>query len=539
MKKKSRERFHEIVKVFAKYGIGILLESNKKENMKSPQNLRKALEELGPTFVKIGQILSTRSDLLPDKYVKELIKLQDAAPIEMTETIRGVFKESIGRDISECFKEFDDYPLASASIAQVHQAVLNDGTEVVVKIQRPDIYEIMKMDIAILKRLIKFTKIKITIVDPIAVLDEIAKITEEELNFITEGNNILQFIENNKKANVICAPKLITDIWSDKVIVMQKMDGIKISELDKIEAEGYDKKEIAQKLALAYCKQVFEDGFFHADPHPGNILIYENKICFLDFGIVGRLDSSLRQWLNSAMIAVATKDKEKLVEAILAIAIKKGRVDKGALYEDIAYIVDVYMTTSLKNIKIAVFLQEIFDVVKKNNMQFPTELSMLIRGLVILEGVVAEVDPEFEMITAVISFADTKNKRNILKIFDKEEIAINLYKYTRDGMRIPGKVLDVLNKIENGNTRIKLSVDNMDKYIAKFDTMVNRITGGLIISALVLSSSIIVSSRIGPCYEDISLIGIVGYFISSICAFVLLKNIVKTGKFSKEDKEKK
>ena len=280
MKKKSRERFHEIVKVFAKYGIGILLESNKKENMKSPQNLRKALEELGPTFVKIGQILSTRSDLLPDKYVKELIKLQDAAPIEMTETIRGVFKESIGRDISECFKEFDDYPLASASIAQVHQAVLNDGTEVVVKIQRPDIYEIMKMDIAILKRLIKFTKIKITIVDPIAVLDEIAKITEEELNFITEGNNILQFIENNKKANVICAPKLITDIWSDKVIVMQKMDGIKISELDKIEAEGYDKKEIAQKLALAYCKQVFEDGFFHADPHPGNILIYENKILF-------------------------------------------------------------------------------------------------------------------------------------------------------------------------------------------------------------------------------------------------------------------
>lgn len=537
--KKSTERFKEIVKIFAHYGFGYFLESSKNKNKKSPENLRKAFEELGPTFIKIGQVLSTRTDILPGEYVKELVKLQDSVPRENMDVVEAMFKDSINKSINECFLYFNETPMASASVSQVHEAILMDGSPVVVKLQRPNIYEKMRMDINILKRIIKFTntKINIKVVNPLEVLEQIEETTKKELNFITEGNSILRFKENNKDVPPIYAPELIKEIWSEKVLVLEKISGFKINDLKRIESEGYDNKDIAKKLALSYCKQIFEDGFFHADPHPGNLLIYQGKICFLDFGIMGELDGKLRDWLNDAMGAIATKDKNKLVDCILAIGIKQGRIDRGDIYEDISYLVDTYLTTSLKNIKITILLQEIFEITRKNNIQLPKELVILVRGLMILEGVVAEIDPEIEIIGVVITFAKSKNKFQLLKELNREEILLSALEFTRDTVRIPSKTLEVLNKISSGKVQLKFNINNIEIIVSKIDTMVNRLTGGLLIASLVISSSMIISNNVGPTYKGISIIGIIGYIISTIFASILLYNMIRTGLFNSQDKK--
>lgn len=530
MKGKSRERFQEIVKVFASYGFGYIVEGKKNKKQKSPENLRKAIEELGSTFIKLGQILSTRTDILPDEYIKELIKLQDSVPAEEIAALRSVFETSIKKDMDECFLYFNEKPLASASVAQVHEAILINGQSVVVKIQRPNIYEQMKLDIAILKRIIKFTKskINITVMDPLEVLEEIEYTTEKELDFLNEGKNILIFKENNKELAAIYAPDLINEIWSDKILVLEKISGFKINDLVEIKKEGYDNKEIARKLALSYCKQIFDDGFFHGDPHPGNVLISKGKICFIDFGIMGELKPELKAWFNSSMIAIATKDTSKLVECILAVGIKNGKVNKANLYEDIANFCDSYLTTSLKNIKMAELIQEVFKITKDNNIQLPRELVLLVRGLVILEGVVAEVDPELEIITVVISFIKSKNKLNGLKLLNKEEALVSAYQLARDTIRIPSKTLEVLNRMANGKSVINFKLENVEDLILKLESMVNRMTGGLIIAALLIASSLILNSKAGPTYNGLSIMGIVGYLVSALFALILLFDMFKS-----------
>lgn len=541
MEKNSRQRFQEIVKVFASYGFGYLMESNSKQEKKSPYNLRKAIEELGPTFVKIGQILSTRSDILPKEYVNELVKLQDSVPAESMETLKRIFETSVNKKMENCFKYFNETPLASASVSQVHSAVLLDGTEVVVKIQRPDIYDEMRMDLAILKRILKFTntRLDIKVVNPLEVIEEIEQTVETELDFLLEGRNMLKFRENNADIAFMYVPKLITDIWSDKIIVQEKIEGFKITDSSRLIKEGYDNIDVARKLALSYCYQVFDQGFFHADPHPGNILIYDGKLCFIDFGIVGTLDDNLKSWLNSAVLAIATRDKNKVVDCILKIGIKDGRIDRGELYEDVSYLVDMYLTTSLKNLKMTVLLQEVFEITRKNNIQFPKELVTLVRGLMILEGVIAEIDPELDAISVIVSYMTSKGKMGILKNFDKTEAVISTYEFIRDLIRLPTKSIELLNKAVNGKAQLTFSVANLEKYVHKIDTMVNRLTGGLIIAALLISSSVIVASKIGPSYKGVSIIGILGYGVATIFAMVLLRSMIKTGLFRTKDKKRK
>ena len=531
MKRRSRERFQEIVRVFASYGFGYLIDSTK-NNKKSPENLRKAIEELGPTFIKIGQILSTRSDILPQEYVKELVKLQDSVPKEKSEILEEVFEGSIHKRIDECFIYYNKEPLASASVAEVHEAKLLDGRNVVVKIQRPNIYEMMKMDLSILRRIIKFAgskvKFDIKVVDPLEVLDEIEQTTEEELSFINEGKNIIRFKEENKDIAPVYVPELINYIWSEKVLVLERIEGFKINDIDAIKKFGYDNKDIAKKLSVSYCNQIFEKGFFHADPHPGNLLISDGKICFIDFGIMGTIDENLREWLNLTIIAIVTKDKNKVVDCILAIGIKEARISRGDLYDDVSYLVDTYLATSLKNIKIRVLIEEVFNITKKNNIQMPRELVTLVRGLVILEGVVAEVDPQIEIISIVSSYMKSRNKMFLFSELRKEDIIISAYDLVRDLSRLPSRAIELLDKTSNGKTDIKLSITNLDKIFSEINVVVNRLTGGLIVSSLLIASSLIIASKVKPCYKGISIIGIIGYGLSTIFAMIILRDMRKT-----------
>lgn len=538
---KSRDRFQEIIRVFISYGFGYLIDSKFNNSKKSPINLRMALEELGPTFIKIGQILSTRPDLLPEEYINELIKLQDSAPEESFENIKSVFEESINKKIYDCFLYFSKKPTASASIAQVHEAILNDGRAVIVKIQRPNIYNTMKTDIDIIKKIIKLSKgrIDIDIVDPLAVIEELESTTEKELDFIDESKSIVKFRENNENISPIYAPDVISSLCSEKVLTLEYINGFKINDMKMIEKKGYSNKDIAKKLALSYCKQIFDDGFFHGDPHPGNLLISNGRICFIDFGITGELDEGLKNWLNKAMIAVATGDKNKIVDFILAIGIKRGKVNKGNLYEDVSYLFTTYLNTSLKNIKIAVLLEEMFSIVKNNNIQFPKELAILFRGLVILEGVIAEVDPQLDIISVITSFVKGKNKMLLIKDINEEELVLSAYSFFRDASRIPSKAVEALSSISDGRAKINFNITDLENSVDHISNMVNRLVGALIISSLIIASSLIISNNVGPIYKGISLMGIAGYIISAIFAIFLLIAVVRDGGFRSKKKKRK
>lgn len=540
MMQNSSSRFREIVKVFSRYGLEYIFDKKDCDNKRSPENLRKAFEELGPTFIKIGQILSTRPDILPRQYIDELVKLQDSASEETFEVMINIVKESINEKLEDYFISINPICIAAASIAQVYEGTLVDGREVIIKIQRPEIYKKMQQDLSILIRIIKLMKKRINIsevIDPVEVLEEIKLSTQEELDFTIEACNINKFREYNKNVVPIYAPYVVDELVSSKVIVLEKIKGFKINCVDILLENGYDTKDIAKKLALSYCKQIFEDGFFHGDPHPGNILISEKKICFIDFGIMGQLSSNMKHWLSSAMAAIATKDKEKLVECILSVSIKRGRVSKVSLYDSVSYLLDTYLATSIKNIKLSLLLQEILNIARHNNIQLPKELITLTKGMIILEGVVSELDPELEIIDVIISFMKSKNRFLLLKYLDTEEILVSLCSFMRDSAKLPTKTIELFNKIYEGKAQVKIKIRDIDKIISEMNRMVNRITEVVLIAALMLSSSLIVSRNVKPTYKGVSIIGLTGYLIAAVLAILLLISTIKSCGFCHKDKK--
>lgn len=532
MYKNSVKRFNEIVKVLAFYGFGFIVDTKLKNEKNSPENLRKAFEELGPTFIKIGQLLSTRPDILPANYIEELSKLQDnVLPIPF-DSIKKVFFSQFKREISDCFSYFNTNPLASASVAQVHEAVLKDGKEVIVKLQRPNIEEMMHLDINILKRIIRLTKggLDDTLIDPLEALDEILAATKKELNFINEANNIKKFQELNKNIAFLHVPYVVDELTNKKVITMEKLAGFKIDNLAKLQDGGYDRKDLSKKLTLSYLKQIFEDGFFHGDPHPGNILILEGKLCYIDFGIMGNLSDSLKAALNEVIMGIAYEDINKIISVLMSIGIKKGFVNRNNLYEDIDYLFASYLSTSLQNIKISAMLQEILDMAKKNNLSLPKDFTLLIRGLVIIEGVVVKIYPDINILDIAVPYVKSKNSLLILEKIKFDELLINSYKFTRDFSKVPSKALELSDSLIKGRAKIQLEHKNLNKPIAELNKMVNRIVFALIISSMIMGSSLILNSNIGPKVYNVSILGITGFLIAAIMGFCLLISIIKSGR---------
>lgn len=529
----SKKRFNEILKVLISYGFGHLVGKSEEEKH-SPTNLRKAFEELGPTFIKLGQIMSTRRDMLPKEYIEELKKLQDNVPQENINDVKNTFFQSIGKSIEECFSYFNEEPIASASISQVHEAILKSGERVVVKIQRKEIYELMTTDIAILIKIFSLNKVrnKIKIIDPVEALNELLTITQKELNFLIEAESMIRFKEENKENTIIYAPEVYEDFTSRMVLTQEYIEGFKVNDRENIESCGYNKKDIIRKLALAYCKQVFDYGFFHGDPHPGNILICDGKLSFIDFGIMGAIDDYTKECLNDVMIGIALEDKEKVVDFILAVGIKRGKVDRNNLYEGVTSLFNNYLNTSLKNIKIGNVFEEIIDMAKSNNIAFPSDLALLMRGMLILEGVAADLDPHFDIMEIVIDFVKMESKRTLLDKVTIEEVALKTYSTLRDGAKIPQAVLRVLKGLEEGRTKVQLSVNELNSIISSLDRMVNRLVAGLLIASLIIGSSFIVSSKVGPEFRGVSLLGVIGYILSGILAIVLLISMIKAGEFN-------
>ena len=488
---KSGSRLKEITAVLRKHELtrGI-----------TPEKLRLILEDLGPTFIKIGQIMSLHSDVLPKKYCDELMKLRsDVAPMPFSE-VEEVIEDSYGYPWQEVFSQIEKETLGSASIAQVHRATLKTGEEVVVKVQRKGIYDTMARDIGLLHKAVKLVppiSIKETI-DFSMVLDELWVVTQEEMNFLTEAANMEEFARRNKDIAYVRTPVLYKEFTTHHVLVMEYIEGYPIDEKEVLEKEGYDLEEIGTKLVDHYIKQVMDDGFFHADPHPGNVHISDGKIVWIDMGMMGRLSDRDRELISDAIQGIAINDIGMIQDAVLALGEFRGKPDQSKLYEDISSLMIKYGKLDMGNIDVAEAMQDLMEVMKTNRISMPHGLTMLARGLTQMEGVLAEICPQ-----------------------------INMVEIASARIEIPSLAADALQGYMKGQTRVNLDLHVSKDLAELLRRLVRNIVMGLWVMALLISSSIICTTNMKPKLWGIPAIGAIGYLMAFVIVmYVFIKHFL-------------
>ena len=480
----NRSRLREILSVIHKHNIARGV---------SPEKIRLILEDLGPTYIKLGQILSMRSDILPKAICDELMHLQnEVTPMPFSE-VQEVIREAYGVPLEEVFSRFEEKPIGSASIAQVHRAALRrTGEEVVVKVQRQGIYETMSRDIAFLHRALRvMPAVNMSgLVDMNKILDEMWMVAQEEMNFLVEAKNMEEFEHLNQDVAYVASPKLYREFTAPQVLVMEYIDGIPIDHKEELMEAGYDLNEIGTKLADNYVKQITEDGFFHADPHPGNIRIRDGKIVFLDMGMMGTLSERDRRTISQAVKGVARNDPEACLEAVLKLGVVSGDVDRRQLYKDCETMLDRYGSIDLGTMDLSQVVTDIMEIMKKNHIGMPGGLSMLVRGLATVEGVVVDVAPGI----SVTQVATARISKKFLKDFDLhgnlQRDARALYESAYKALDIPALVSDTLRTGLKGDGRIGVDVHPGEDTEKLARTLVQKICAALVCAALILASAV-------------------------------------------------
>lgn len=514
-----KSRLREMTAVLHKYEITKGL---------TPEKLRMILEDLGPTFIKIGQIMSMHSDILPKRYCDELMRLRsDVKPMPFSE-VSEVLEESYGCSWGAIFREINEKPLGSASIAQVHKAVLKDGSPVVIKVQRKGIYGIMARDIALLRKAVRLlppVSIK-GMVDLDMVLGELWDVTREEMNFLTEAANMEEFARKNEGIAYVGFPVLYQEYTTIHVLVMEYIDGFNIDDKETLLANGYDLKEVGSRLADHYMKQVMEDGFFHADPHPGNLRVRDGKIIWIDMGMMGRLTERDREYIALAVRGVAVNDVGLIQEAVMALGEFKKNPDPSRLYEDISSLLTKYGTVDMGQIDVAEVMMDLMEVMKENGIIMPHGLTMLARGLTHMEGVLADIAPEINM----VEIAAGRIKENTIRNFDwKKELKSGgktLYRAVQRALDIPVLVSDAVQGYLKGQTKVNLDLHASPELARLLRRMVQNIVMGLWVMALLISSSIICTTDMKPKIWGIPALGAFGYVIAfGIVMYVFLKHL--------------
>lgn len=507
----NKNRLREIISVMHKHNIARGV---------SPEKIRLILEDLGPTYIKLGQILSMRSDILPKKICDELIHLQsDVTPMPFSE-VQAVLREAYGVDPEEVFASFEEVPIGSASIAQVHRARLKaTGEDVVVKVQRRGIYETMSRDMAFLHRALRvMPPINMNgLVDMNKILDEMWMVAQEEMNFLSEARNMEEFANLNKDVVFVTSPRLYREFTTPQVLVMEYIDGIPIDDKERLLADGYDLDEIGTKLADNYVKQIMEDGYFHADPHPGNVFVRGGKIVWMDMGMMGRFSQRDQTQIKKAIRGVATHDISDIVEAVLSLGEFHDRPDQKRLYADISDWMAQYGNASFGSMNMGSVLQDIAEIMKANRVAMPHSLTMLVRGLTTIEGVMAEISPDISLVqVATVRMSERSFSRKDIRKELKEN-GQEIYRALHKSIQIPSYVADLLHSYTNGQTRINLDLHSTQDLNMILKSVTRHLVAGFLIAALLISSSIICTTGMSPKILGIPALGMIGY----ILAFVL------------------
>ena len=489
---REKERLKEI--------ITILKDSNLIRGI-TPEKLYNTLSKLGPTFIKIGQIMSSRYDILPKEYCDELSKLRsNVSPMSFSK-IKEILEDEFG-NIYDVFSDIDEKSLGSASIAQVHKATLVNGDKVVVKVQRENIYETMSMDIKLIKKAINILHLNsiIKVMDLTEAIDEMFNVAKEEMNFEIEASHLEEFAENNKDIVYIGAPKVYRSLVTKRVLVMEYVDGIKLDEKDKLLSYGYDLEEIGLKLANNYIKQAIDDGFFHADPHLDNILIRDGKIIYLDLGMMGRLSARNKSLLKNCMKAIVKNDIYEIERTLVSMSNSKYEIDHTKLRIDIEQILDKNATTNINDINTMEFINSMFNMLRKHNLKLDRNITMLIRGIGVIEGSLESVSPNINLFMVL---SNKIREESINELMSKDTIS----KAGRDILslgnslpKIPNELLNLITDINRGETKFDIEMTNSDRQIDKLESMLHQIIIGVLDAALLLGASMVESEILRNIY---------------------------------------
>ena len=458
-------RLKEIISVISKHD---LLKN------KSPQNIRETIEELGPTFVKMGQILSSRSDLIPSSISDELKKLRCSVKPMTKEEVYNILNREYQGNVDEYFEKIEENPIGSASIAQTHLGILKTKEKVAIKIQRPNIYEMMTLDTKLLKKaisILKLDKIFSNIIDLQAILDEMYDSAKEEMDFLIEANHIEQFKNNNQDIAYIKPLIVHKEISTPYVLVMEFIDGPFINETEKLISLGYDMEEIANKLADNYIKQAIDDGFYHADPHSDNIKIQNGKIVYLDFGMMGTLTQKNKRILNDCIDAIISNNISDIAHILVSLDVSSNDIDYMKLKSDIKRVLDKNKTTEISSINIKEFASDMFELLNSNSITLPKDISMLIRGIVVIEGVLEEINPNINLMQVLKNRVKTKN------FITKEYIEKNALKLLQNSnslCSIPNEALTLLKGVNNGELRFQIELNDSKNQMNRIEDIFHQ-----------------------------------------------------------------
>ncbi|MBR5623954.1 AarF/ABC1/UbiB kinase family protein [bacterium] len=547
-------RYKEITAILLRYGYRDLLErlhlgdqqklkevfrekneeSSELVSLSGPERLRFLLEELGTTFIKFGQILSTRTDLLPEEYCAELKKLQDHVTPTPDETAKALIAQELGQKVEDIFREFSPQPIACASIAQVYKAKLPTGETVAVKVRHPDIERKIAADLAIMEDLARLLERNISdlaALRPVALVKEFGRNLSNETNLLIEANNLERFNTQNEGKEGLRLVKLYRELTTSKVLVMEFMEGVKISDTEKLRSLDLDLKAVAHSGTRIILEQVFVQGFFHGDPHPGNILVLEDgRICFLDFGLMGKLNRSQRLSLAEMLVAVSRRRDDDLLKGVLALSENGDEIkDQAELGRDLSDFVDKYAYLPLDKLKVNEILNDLLKLLTVHGIVLPPEISTLVKVLAMLEGTGVALDPEFQVLEEIKPFAE----KLILEKYDPKRIATDmthtsaeLYRLLRD---LPDEARELIKVVKKAELKINFSSAGLKFLMRAFDKDANRLAYALIVSSLLLASSILLLAHVPPVYHEVSLMGLVGLVVSGAMGLWLLIAIARSG----------
>lgn len=549
---RSIRRYLNIVRVLSRYGFDQVLEmlgladvivrSRRLLRPEAPdiarltaaERMRLVLEELGPTFIKLGQILSTRPDVIPQSFVLEFEKLQDDVPSFPFEEVLAQISGELGGPVGQYYAEIDPVPLAAASIAQVHRARLITGEDVVIKVRRPGIVEVVESDISALMALAGLAERHISgseLYDPVGIVREFARTIRREMDFLREGHTIEKIRDNFIRTPWMYFPHVYWEQSSKAILTMEYIAGIKVSDREKLTELGLDVKLIARRGADSFLEMVLHHGLFHGDPHPGNVLILPNSvICLLDYGIVGRLDEDLKTFLTDLLTAVVSRDMDEIVSLLLFAGDISESLDVVALKRDIYNFIDSSYEIPLKEIEIGNVLMEFVEVITLHHIRISPDLMLLIKSLVLVEGMGRSLDPAFDMVEHLRPFIAKALRQKISPLRISRDFNKILFSYMNLARNIPRDLKEIINRINRNKFKIDLEHRGLDKFTTEFDRSINRLSISMILASIIIGSSIMMQIDKGPKIMDFPVFAFIGYTAAGIVGLWLVYAVIRSGR---------
>lgn len=463
-----------------------------------PEHVRMAFEELGATFIKLGQILSTRSDLLPPAYLAEFSKLQDAAPTIPFAVVRETIASELGQPVEAVFSTFDPVPLAAASIGQAHAATLLDGTDVVVKVRRPGVAEQVEEDLAILQNLAATASRRSEFAsqyDLVGLTEEFAQTLRAELDYPREGRNAERFAANFANDETAHIPRIFWSATTSQVLTLERIHGIKINDLAALEAAHIDRAALAKRAASIVLKMVFEDGFFHADPHPGNFFVEAGgRIGLIDFGMVGTIDEPMQERLVDILLAITGQNTDRLVDAFLELGVSRQQVNRSLLERDLGQFVAHYYGHSLSEMKLGPMIQEMLAVVSRHHLHLPSNLALLVKTVAMNEGLGLQLDPNFRLADALLPYAQRLMMRQYSPWLWTKRLSRAGLDAARLGAELPQQARRVLGALERGELSMGMRPMDVEPLIWRFERTVNRLILAILAAAFIIGLAMLMSS---------------------------------------------